>query len=482
MPATRQLLSRSSIVRTVTCSRIIEPATWGPLLSGQPAGNYGFHHFEEFDPATMGTRFRQEIELEPLWLHLPSRGEGTLTLDLPDCHPHPRSAAAECCCWHRPDPPHRPMFTDARLAKRLRALGRPPRITTHPEALGLELEQQLGARLEQSARFRTRTIQTLGVARPLTCIGVHELHSAVHGLGHHGPDRHWFAAERRDPTMLARPYEAIDELIAAVTRQAGTANLVLVLARGGRPANHAGQLVEGLLERAGLLTRLIDGGAGGGASAGETAPVAERLRAMVPDARRERIAMRVLPVRLQHRMASQRFHDRYAWERTRVFPVPSWSEGYLRMNIAGREAAGIVPAEETGALLDHVSALVSEMVDADTGRPLVNEVIRARERFPGSDSTRFPDLIVTWSGSRPARVARHPRLGSWERPPRPNLWTEHRGEAEVIFAGPRVHPGLELEGDELGLAPTILLLMGQKAPRAMGGEVWSDVVSSHPER
>ena len=448
MPATRELLRRSATVHTISSARMIEPAAWAPLLSGLPLGHHGFHHFEEFDPATMGTRFQQEMQPEPLWLHLPGRGAGALTLEVPDCHPHPDSRAAECCGWHKPDPPHRPLFTDARLASRLRAMGRPPRFSTHPSTLNSELEEQLVQTLVNSARFRAHTLQAVGFERPLTCVGVHELHAAVHALGHHGPDPHWFAPERRDPAMLARTYEAIDELIAVVARQAGDAHVVVVLARGSRPANHAGQLLEGLLERAGLLCRRIDAGSGEDRSSASAA-IAERLRALVPDGRRERLAMRLLPERLQHRMASRRFHDRYVWERTSVFPVPSWAEGFLRLNLEGREAEGIVAPEDVDPLLERVTALVREMVDADSGRPLAQEIVRAREQFPGPEATRLPDLIITWAGDRPARAARHPMLGSWERAPRPNLWTEHRAEADVIFCGPQIRSGVELDADQL---------------------------------
>lgn len=478
MPATRKLLRRSATVHTISSARMIEPAAWAPLLSGQPLGHHGFHHFEEFDPATMGTRFEQEMQLEPLWLHLPSHGAGTLTLEVPDCHPHPDSNAAECCGWHKPDAPHKPLFTSARLASQLRPLGRPPRFSTHPSALNRDLEEQLVQTLVDSARFRAHTLQAVGFERPLTCVGVHELHAAVHGLGHHGPDQHWFASERRDPAMLARAYEAIDQLIAVVAREAAGTNVVVVLARGSRPANHAGQLLEGLLERAGLLRRRIDATSGGEDSSNASAAIAERLRALVPDRRREQLAMRLVPERLQHRMASRRFHDRYAWERTSVFPVPSWAEGFLRLNLLGREAEGIVAPEDAGPLLDRVTALVREMVDADSGRPLAQEIVRAHESFPGPEAARLPDLIITWAGGRPARAARHPALGSWERAPRPNLWTEHRGEADVIFCGPQIRSGIELDGDQLGLAPTVLRLLGQRPPSVMEGEAWTDILAA----
>jgi predicted AlkP superfamily phosphohydrolase/phosphomutase len=474
MAATRRLLERSALVRTETPGRVLELSVWTSLLSGQPVGNDPLSHFERFDPATMGTTFRREGLLEPLWLHLPAAGRGALVLDAPEVHPDPRSAAAASCCWHVHAPVHAPMFTDRVLRARLLARGRPPRLS-NPTQLGPEPERAIAGHLERSVEFRVGTLEALGFKRPFTCIGVHELHTAVHALGHHGPDEHWLDPERRSPGLLARPYEAIDGLIERVVERAGAANLVIVFARGIRPADHCGHLVEGLLERAGLLVRRL--GAHGNVNRSTRAGLTERARALLPDATRERIAMRVLPESVQQRLAAQRFRDRYAWEQTRAFPIPSWSAGLLRINLADRESAGIVAPGEAEALLARVSDLAWGMVDAETGRALVEEVIRPRERFPGARAEDLPDLIFTWTAGRPPRAARHPQLGTWTATPRTAPWTEHRGAADVLLAGPDVRPGVKTEGDALGLAPTVLALLGSRAPSVMPGEVWSDVVA-----
>jgi predicted AlkP superfamily phosphohydrolase/phosphomutase len=474
MPVTKRLLEQGSVVHMTTCADVMEPSVWGPILSGQPVGNVALVHFEEFDPATMGTTFRREATTEPLWAHLPGRGQGALSLDAPEIHPNPLSAAAEACCWHVHAPDHRPVFTDRGLKARLRTLGRPPRLA-NPTELSLPYEHQIVAYLEGSLRYRTRTLEAIGFERPFTCAGVHELHTAVHALGHHGPDPHWFAPERRDPGLLSVPYDAVDKLIGSVLERAAAANIVLVFARGGRPADHCGHLLEGLLERAGLLRRRLDAGQTGGERL--TRPgLAERVRGTLPDATRERIALRVLPISVQHRLAARRFRDHYAWDQTQVFPVPSWTEGLLRINLAGREAQGIVAPHEAEPLIAAVRQLLAEMVDADSGRPLVHEAIRAQKRFPGTRAAGLPDLIVRWTAGRPPGRAHHPRLGTWASPPRPSPWTEHRAQAEVILAGPSVRAGVELDGDPLGLAPTVLALLGSRAPSVMPGEVWSDVL------
>ena len=126
---------------------------------------------------------------------------------------------------------------------------------------------------------------------------------------------------------------------------------------------------------------------------------------------RERLARRVLNEETQRRFASLAFRDGYRWERTRVFPWPSWSTGLLRANVAGRESQGIVPPEELDDALREAERLVRGLLDADTGEPLVRDVARTTDVFPGRKTAELPDVLVRWAGSRPARAARHPELG-----------------------------------------------------------------------
>ncbi|MGI9080570.1 MAG: hypothetical protein ACR2GF_07105 [Acidimicrobiales bacterium] len=210
---------------------------------------------------------------------------------------------------------------------------------------------------------------------------------------------------------------------------------------------------------------------------GQRAWLTQTARSLVPADLRERLAMKVLPPSLHHRLASRRFADAYVWEQTRVFSPPSWTAGFLRVNLVGQEAAGVVPERDFEPVLAEVTALVADMVDADTGRPLVHEVIRTAEAFPGSRSHLLPDLLVMWAKPGPTRRARHPRLGCWEAEPVGYVFSEHSERATILLAGPLVRAAPEpLAADATGLAPTLLWLQGAGRPSVMTGEAWGDVV------
>jgi predicted AlkP superfamily phosphohydrolase/phosphomutase len=205
----------------------------------------------------------------------------------------------------------------------------------------------------------------------------------------------------------------------------------------------------------------------------------ERLRRLVPAEVRERLAMRLLPGRVQHALASRAFRDRYDWAATAVFPLPTWTAGYLRVNLAGREAAGIVAPERYRDVIAEVVTLLAETVDAETGRPLAREVLVTPDAFPGTRSAELPDIVVVWGPDRPVRRARHPRLGEWSAEPRVRLWRwgEHRSGGRVVLAGPGVRPGTAGHGDACDLAPTLLTLAGCRPPSTLRGEVWRDVLA-----
>ena len=132
-----------------------------------------------------------------------------------------------------------------------------------------------------------------------------------------------------------------------------------------------------------------------------------------------------------------------------------------------------MPPEELDDVLREAERLVRGLLDADTGEPLVRDVARTRDVFPGSRTAELPDVLVRWNGSRPARAARHPELGEWTAPlPAPHVWTEHRGSALAIVAGPDVPAGDgEVARDQLGLAPTLLALAGADGS-ALPGKAW----------
>ncbi|MGH2755247.1 MAG: alkaline phosphatase family protein [Actinomycetota bacterium] len=477
MPTFADLKARGAVVEFDTVGEVLSPCVWPSLISGQPAGNHAAAHFVQLESKEMRFQWRNEGDLEPFWLHLPDNGRGALALEVPECHPHPDSRADELCGWHASETSHPPYFSSSEIKRVVRSFGKLPelpdvvsRAPTHDQEVGL------GRRLPNALTRWGQVAGKLIRDRPVSVVGIHETHTVLHWLGHHYLADHWARTSAADPSLVTAPYESLDAVLGSLL-QGFEGNVAVVLAKGMRPANHAGHLLEGLLTAAGLLTRRGGDPRSEPGPGGEKAWITETARRLLPDQVRERIARR-LPEHMQRRLMSRKFRDRYVWSETKAFPLPAWHTGFVQANVVGREGVGIVSPEERHAVLDEVTRLVLETVDADTGKPLAREVIRGPETFPGTRAHELPDLLVTWDGERPVRRARHPRFGEWEAEPESVRATEHKGGGTAFLAGPDVRPtGETVRVEERGLAPTMLALRAIRPPSIMVGGPWSDILA-----
>lgn len=159
-----------------------------------------------------------------------------------------------------------------------------------------------------------------------------------------------------------------------------------------------------------------------------------------------------------------------AWPAMPAFALPSFSEGYVRLNVRGREAGGIVDPADYERTCGRITADLLELTDARTRRPAVRRVVRTRGADPltAADRPSDADLIVIWEGV-PMDVVDHPRAGRIGPVPFKRSGSHvHRGF--LLAAGPGIAPGERLsERHSLDIPPTILSLLGAPVPSHFEG-------------
>ena len=171
-----------------------------------------------------------------------------------------------------------------------------------------------------------------------------------------------------------------------------------------------------------------------------------RLGEALPLGLRRRLTLAV-PAALRDRAMTLWAASGIDWTRTRAFTLRADLQGYVRINLEGREAAGVAPPAAYDALCEEIADGLGSFADAATGEPLVAEVCRAKELFAERAARdRLPDLVVCWQDS-PAAVHEavvSPRFGRIERatPGRiPNGRSgNHRPEGFVIACGAAIPP------------------------------------------
>jgi predicted AlkP superfamily phosphohydrolase/phosphomutase len=134
------------------------------------------------------------------------------------------------------------------------------------------------------------------------------------------------------------------------------------------------------------------------------------------------------------------------WSSMRWFALPTFADGHVRVNLAGREANGLVAKEDYAAVLDEIETTLRACRDARTGEPIVDQVIRLREDDPFAADGPDADLLVVFAGAPDA--IDHPTVGTIG--PHPHMRTAHHSaDGFALVAGPGI------ERTDLGSRPAV---------------------------
>lgn len=153
-------------------------------------------------------------------------------------------------------------------------------------------------------------------------------------------------------------------------------------------------------------------------------------------------------------------------------------EGLVQINLRGRERNGIVePGAAYEALCEEIASGLASFTDADSGTPLIAEVIRKRCLWPEADRRRdLCDLLVRWAARSPVglRMVRSPRYGAFVNPHAGGLADGRSGHhlptGWLIGAGAGTVAGSVLEdAHATDLTATLHCLLGVPVPRHVRG-------------
>jgi predicted AlkP superfamily phosphohydrolase/phosphomutase len=179
------------------------------------------------------------------------------------------------------------------------------------------------------------------------------------------------------------------------------------------------------------------------------------------------------------------FSEGIDWTQTRAYSF-GW-QGQIYLNLKGREPQGIVePGEESEQLLDQIIADLSQWIDPEDNRPVVDQIYRREQLFHGPFSERAPDLTLVMRAmgyitrlgfelsNQPGEIFNATRM---------EISGGHRLDGVLIASGPAIAPSADHKkpawlGD---IAPTVLHILGEAVPRWMDGQVLVDWLTA-PEQ
>ena len=168
------------------------------------------------------------------------------------------------------------------------------------------------------------------------------------------------------------------------------------------------------------------------------------------------------------------------WPQMRAFALPTFGDGYLRLNLVGRERDGIVTLDGYDDERRAFDALVHGLRDPRTGDPVVEEIqwLDARDALD-PERRRYADAIIPWT--HPTDAFEHPDVGTIG--PFPfNRTGVHHGEGFLWASGPGI-VACDLEDQTaLNLPPTILRLLDRQTSLPLAGQPIPAIVEARAHR
>lgn len=491
LPNLRTLMAGGVVGRTESLEGFFVGSTWPSFYTGASPAEHGIHSLVQLRPGTyeLDRCYPGEfVKREPFWNHLSRAGHRMAILDVPLTGLSRGLNGIQLVEWGSHDANYGFRAWPRGLAREVRR-----RFGDHPLSDSCDVDHRSPA---QFVAFTRRLVEGVRRKAALTrhYLGREDwdLFVQVFTEGHCAGHQCWHLHDPRAPgwdaaTVAAtgdpvrEVYAAIDCAIGEILSDVGRPTLVVLLASHGMAHRVGAQF---LLPD--VLVRL-------GAAAPAPRPAADHRASplMAALARGWAITPEVVrrPVR-RVRERRRRWIDARNWPRPlppetregRCFTVDNGLVvGGIRLNLAGREPRGLLTPAEVPEFCHAVGRDLLEIVDAESGRPIVGRVIRTDELYRGAFRPHLPDLLVEWSQERAlgsatvgtgqgasVRLASR-RIGTLEGINQYCRSGDHRREGLFVAVGPGLEPG-RIPGavSIMDFAPTLAGLLGVELPAAAG--------------
>ena len=398
LPVLAGLIARGLRTDLETPAAHFAAGAFHTLYSGIELADHGLFYPFQWDAGAQRARYMTAFPAPPaIWERLARAGRRTLALDPYESRPPRDWKGTYVCGWQFVDRVVLPRWSLPRAAAATLAdrHGRGPHAT---EIFGRPTVRELLALREKlvaaPARVAAAAVDLLARERyDLAWLTF----SAAHLAGHQFWDLSQLAEAPagRDRALLAGAladvYEAVDTAFGRVLAALEPGTDVVVASAVGMDVNSS---------RADLLPQMLAAVLAGGAlPSANGAGAIWRLRAAIPPGVRGAIA-RALPDRATLELTARLELRGIDWSQTAAFAHPADNQGYVRLNLRGREREGIVEEAEADELLTLIAAGLGTFRDPD-GQPAVARSERVAEHHDGARTGQLPDLVVQWS-ERPA--------------------------------------------------------------------------------
>ena len=414
LPALRGLVAEGVWGRAVSPPPIGSGAVWPTFQTGHGPARHGLYGEWAWQPDAMCLRRPSYEHLDPFWRLDASRGRRVTVVDVPFATRLGIPGCVEVLDWGSHDlPGGRPHVAPRNLEPMVAEAGGVHPFVAGPVTVAGPQDRPGQDRVvagclagvAQRGRLAGRLLAE--TAPDLLLVVFPEVHRAGHLLWHavdapRGPAGGDGAAPARGlPDVLA----AVDREIGRLRELAGPEAAIVVFSlHGMRPASGIPTILGPLLEAHGLAARQR----WRDQSLAERAAGALTLVKRAVPASVKRLYHRSMPPAMTGMLTQPSMPlPAYDWSRTTAFALPTDQHGWVRVNLRGREARGIVEPAGYDDLCRRIEGMLRG-ARLEDGRPLVRAVVRTAEDGATAVASLLPDLVVHWDDATfvsPVRVA-----------------------------------------------------------------------------
>jgi predicted AlkP superfamily phosphohydrolase/phosphomutase len=162
---------------------------------------------------------------------------------------------------------------------------------------------------------------------------------------------------------------------------------------------------------------------------------------------------------------ARRYRDH--WPKMPAFAIPSFYDGRIRVNLAGRERDGMVEPSRYEETLREIESVLLECRNPRTGEPVVEAFERASTSNPLELGASEADLQVIWRGV--VAALEHPRLGLVGPVPLRRTGGHTGAHGMAYVAAPGVAPGDRGVRSAFDVVPTLAGLLGDRPRSPISG-------------
>ena len=485
LPTLQRLIGQSAQCRVRNPYALFVSALWPSFATGLKPHRHGFHSWDHIEVDSYERRVTRPLwkGCEPFWQALSRGGHRVAIVDVPHARvdaPLNGIQIAEWGCHDRHFGLHSwPPEAAAEIAS---AFG------THP-VFGLDAHRVEDFSPDDYAHrqgnHRTRAEEDALLRDLLAGVDVkHRVLSEVqrreswdfflgifgesHAAGHQLWHRHDSSAPHgrpkanggRDDDAILQVYRRIDAALGDLLDAAGPEAIVLVLLSHGMAAHHDGtHLLDEVLSR-------LDRSYRGNRATRPARDLTLRLTRPLVLWMRSVAASLSLPLAFRSAVGRLVSVSDYALpedRRRQLFFVQPNNTAYsgIRLNLAGREPAGLVDPAEADALCDRLVEDLLALVNVDTGEKAVAGVERCDRHHCRSPRDVMPDLFVDWVRDTPIEAVTSPEIGTVHAPYRYWRSGDHKPDGVLLVRGPDIEPEARQPAiDVVDIAPSLAARLG----------------------